>query len=279
MTDPADRGEPGPPDDASAPLAGSSREEAPGSPEAVLVERLAERLAELDRTRADFLATASHELRTPITSILGYASLLAQDTELPAMHRQIIGRIERNGRRLLGLVEDMLTMSQVEQGTFRFDKAPVDLREPASAAADAIAPALDIHELILDAELPDEPVPVFGDPEKLERVVTNLLSNAAKFSHPGDRIRLRLAALGGEAVLSVADSGVGIRPEDRPHLFTRFFRGADAHTRAIQGIGLGLPIAATIVEGHGGRIDVDSRLGQGSTFVVRLPLGQPGAAS
>ncbi|MDX6324390.1 MAG: hypothetical protein QOK15_744, partial [Nocardioidaceae bacterium] len=211
-------------------------------------------------------------LRTPITSIIGYAALLAQDTELSSMHRQIIGRIERNGRRLLGLVEDMLTMSQVEEGTFRFEKAPVDLRGPVDAAVDAIGPVLDIHELMLDRDVSASPVPVFGDAEKLERVTANLLSNAAKFSQPGDRILLRLTVDEDEAVLSVTDSGTGIRPEDQPHLFVRFFRGADAHTRAIQGVGLGLPIAASIVEGHGGRIEVESQVGRGSTFVVRLPL-------
>ena len=235
-------------------------------------ELLAEALAELDRARKDFLATASHELRTPITSIIGYAALLAEDPELPSMHRQIIGRIERNGRRLLGLVEDMLTMSAVEDGTFQFEKAPIDLREPVSAAVDQIVPTLDVHQLMLDADICDRPVPVFGDADKLERVVSNLLSNAAKFSQPGDKVRLRLAAVGDQAVLSVADSGVGIRAEDQPHLFTRFFRGEDASTRAIQGVGLGLPIAASIVEGHDGRIEVESKVGVGSTFVVRLPL-------
>src|SRR4051794_23023895 len=143
---------------------------------------LAARLAELDRTHKEFLATASHELRTPITSIIGYAALLSEDPDLPSMHRQIIGRIERNGRRLLGLVEDMLTMSQVEEGTFRFEKAPLDLREPVRAAVDEAVPTLDIHQLMLEAEIDAEPVPVFGDAEKLSRVVGNLLNNAAKFS-------------------------------------------------------------------------------------------------
>ena len=235
-------------------------------------DQVAETLAELDRARKDFLATASHELRTPITSILGYAALLSEDPDLPSMHRQIIGRIERNGRRLLGLVEDMLTMSQVEDGSFRFEKAPLDLRAPVTAAVDGIVPTLDVQQLMLDTEIDDEPVPVFGDAEKLERVVDNLLSNAAKFSHPGDRIRLRLATRGDEAVLSVTDSGMGISPEELPHLCTRFFRGAEAQTRAIQGIGLGLTIVASIVEGHDGRIDVESKVGVGSTFVVRLPL-------
>jgi signal transduction histidine kinase len=105
-------------------------------------------------------------------------------------------------------------------------------------------------------------------------VAENLLSNAAKFSHPGDRILLRLAVEDDEAVLSVTDSGMGIRPEDQPQLFVRFFRGADAHTRAIQGVGLGLPIVASIVEGHGGRVEVESQVGRGSRFVVRLPMSR-----
>jgi signal transduction histidine kinase len=238
---------------------------------------LEQQLADLEQTRKDFLATASHELRTPITNILGYAALLAEDTELPSMHRQIIGRIERNGRRLLRLIEDMLTMSEVEEGRFRLSKTPLDLRDPVRSAAEAIGPTLDVHQLLLDIDIGPRPVPVFGDSEKLERVAENLLSNAAKFSHPGERVRLRLAAERGEAVLSVSDTGLGIAPEDQPHVFTRFFRGADAHTRAIQGLGLGLPIVASIVEGHGGSVEVESELGRGSTFVVRLPLTGHGA--
>jgi signal transduction histidine kinase len=126
--------------------------------------------------------------------------------------------------------------------------------------------------VVLDVEVGLDAVEVAGDPDKLERAFVNLLSNAAKFSHAGDRIGTYLCTEGDEAVLRVVDSGIGIGPEDQTHLFDRFFRGADAHALAIPGVGLGLPVAGSIVAGHDGRIDVTSELGQGSTFAVRLPL-------
>ena len=244
-------------------------------------KQIVERLAQVDQTKNDFLSTVSHELRTPITSIIGYSQLLASDDDsgLPTMHQQIIGRIERNGRRLMGLIEDMLTMSQVEVGSFSFDRAPIDLRDPVLSAVEAVRGTVAVNALALDVEVGRESVKVHGDPDKLERVFVNLLSNAAKFSHAGDRIGIQLCTEGHEAVLRVVDSGIGIGPDDQPHLFDRFFRGADAHALAIQGVGLGLPIAGSIVAGHEGRIDVVSELGQGSTFVVRLPLLADRAAS
>jgi signal transduction histidine kinase/integral membrane sensor domain MASE1 len=242
-------------------------------------KQIVERLAQVDQTKNDFLSTVSHELRTPITSILGYSQLLVSDDTgaLPAMHQQIIGRIERNGRRLMGLIEDMLTMSQVEVGNFSFDKTPIDLRDPVCSAIEAVHGTVAVNDLDLDLDLGLDAVQVYGDPDKLERVFVNLLSNAAKFSHAGDKISVHLNAEGDHAVLKVVDSGIGIGPDDQAHLFDRFFRGADAHALAIQGVGLGLPIAGSIVAGHDGRIDVVSELGRGSTFVVRLPLLGHGA--
>jgi len=237
-------------------------------------KHLADRLAQVDQTKNDFLATVSHELRTPITSILGYSELLlADDTgTLPSMHHQIVGRIERNGRRLMGLIEDMLTMSQVEIGNVRFDRVPIDLRQPVMLALEATQPAFAERSITVVHDLGAGAVQVLGDADKLERVFANLLSNAAKFSHPGESVVVRLAAEGDHAVFRVTDTGIGIALEDQAHLFDRFFRAAEVHARAIQGVGLGLPIAASIVAGHEGVIDVDSALGRGSTFVVRLPL-------
>jgi PAS domain S-box-containing protein len=244
-------------------------------------KQIVERLAQVDQTKNDFLSSVSHELRTPITSIVGYSQLLLHDEAFAGrgMPHELLGRIERNGRRLMGLIEDMLTMSQVEVGNFRFDKAPLDLREPVLAALEAAQPALEANALAVVTDLGDRAVAVLGDGEKLERVVVNLLSNAAKFSHRGDTIVLRLVTEGDQAVLTVTDTGLGISLEEQAHLFDRFFRGADAHAHAIQGVGLGLPIADAIVAGHDGRIDVASELGQGSTFVVRLPVLDSSGAS
>jgi signal transduction histidine kinase len=237
-------------------------------------KQIVERLAQVDQTKNDFLSTVSHELRTPITSILGYSQLLISDETgtLPPMHHQIIGRIERNGRRLLGLIEDTLTMSQVEVGNFHFDRHPTDLRAPLVMALETVHPALHANSVTIQPDVASEPIRVLGDTDKLERVFTNLLSNAAKFSHKGDTIVATLRAEGDEAVFRVTDTGLGISLEDQAFLFDRFFRGEDAHALAIQGVGLGLPIAHSIVEGHDGRIDVASELGKGSTFVVRIPL-------
>jgi signal transduction histidine kinase len=188
------------------------------------------------------------------------------------MHQQIIGRIERNGRRLMGLIEDMLTMSQIEVGTMRFHRVPLDVREPIQQAIESVTTAMPLHQIALVQDIPDEAVKVLGDLDKLERAFANLLSNAVKFSHPGDSVVVRLAVRDGHALVSVVDSGIGISLEDQAHLFDRFFRGADATARAIQGAGLGLSIAHSIVQGHDGSIDIESVLGQGSTFTVRLPL-------
>ncbi len=243
--------------------------------EALASEKLVvDRLAQLDQTKNDFLSTVSHELRTPITSILGYSQLLlGQDaSDLPAIQRQVVGRIERNGRRLMGLIEDMLAMSQIEVGTFGFTRVPLDVRRPLELALESTLPLLPARDLALEQHVADRPVLVAGDADKLERAFENLLSNAVKFSNPGEQIVIGLEAVGGEAVFSVTDTGIGIEPEDREQLFERFFRGTEAHSLAIQGAGLGLAIAATIVNGHDGRIDIESAPGRGSTFTIRLPL-------
>jgi PAS domain S-box-containing protein len=237
-------------------------------------KQLVERLAEVDAAKNDFLATVSHELRTPTTSIMGYSELLLSDETgaLPAMHQQIIGRIERNGRRLMGLVDDILTMSQVQLGEFQYSMAVIDVRDSVQQAVTSVEPLLAPSYLTIEPHLGDDELKVLGDAGKLERVFANLLGNAIKFSHAGDTVRVCLERQGDEAVFRVTDTGVGISLEDQAHLFDHFFRGSEARIRATQGPGLGLAIASSIVARHDGRIDVASELGVGSTFEVRLPL-------
>ncbi len=243
--------------------------------------QLVERLAQVDRTKNDFMSTVSHELRTPITSILGYSQLLLSDETgaLPVMHRQILGRIERNGRRLLGLIEDMLTMSQVEVGDFRYAFARVDLRSVVQGAVETEMSVFGTLGVRLAQDIVGEPVWVDADPDKLERAIAALLDNAAKYSQPGDEVRLSVCRDADAARVRVADHGLGISDEDQEHLFDRFFRGSDAHARAIQGAGLGLSVTSMIVDGHGGTLGCESALGEGSTFTVALPFAAEGAGS
>ncbi len=232
-----------------------------------------ERLQELERVKGDFVSTVSHELRTPITSIIGYAELLEDDLagELSRPQREIIDRMERNGRRLLLLVEDLLTLSQIESSAMRIDPEVTDLRTVLSAAREAIAPVLAHRRLDLDVAVPAEPVVHHGDPVQLERVVTNLLTNAVKFTPDGGTVEVSLTSRGESSEIVVRDDGCGIPETEQARLFTRFFRSSTATARAIQGTGLGLTIVQAIVALHGGRIDVTSAHEQGTTVRVTLP--------
>jgi signal transduction histidine kinase len=243
--------------------------------------QLVERLAQVDRTKNDFMSTVSHELRTPITSILGYSQLLLSDETgaLPVMHRQIVGRIERNGRRLLGLIEDMLTMSQVEVGDFRYVFERVDLRSVVQSAVETEMSVFGTLGVTLSQDIAGTPVWVDADPDKLERALAALLDNAAKYSQPGDEVHLVVSRTDDCARVAVVDHGLGISGEDQEHLFDRFFRGSDAHARAIQGAGLGLSVTSMIVDGHGGSLHCESALGEGSTFTVVLPNAAEGAGT
>ena len=242
---------------------------------ALAAEReVVERLEQVDRAKNDFMATVSHELRTPITSIMGYTELLLSDETgtLPTMHRQILARVDRNGRRLMGLVEDVLTMSQIEVGTLRFRFRDVDLRTVVERAVETEISVLGVAGVMLQQQVTDQLLPVSADPDKLERAVAALLDNAAKYSQPGASVDLELRAEGANAVITVRDHGIGISPEDQEKIFDRFFRSTDANDRVIQGAGLGLTVTRAIIEGHHGTIACTSALGEGATFTVTLPL-------
>jgi signal transduction histidine kinase len=234
-------------------------------------------VVEVDQTDArmsDLMATASHELRTPVTSILGYAELLRSSTTdvPPATMHQLLGRIDRNARRLKGLIEDMLTVSQVEAGGFRLELRDVDLREPLWRALEDVRTLLPVRELTLHTAVSPCPVPVRGDPDRLERAFSHVLDNAVKFSLVGEAIDVSLRVEGGEAVVRVLDRGVGIDEAEQGHVFERFFRGSRARELVTQGSGLGLAVTAAVIHGHGGAVELSSVPGQGSCVSLRIPL-------
>jgi signal transduction histidine kinase len=230
------------------------------------------RLHELNELKNDFVATVSHELRTPLTSISAYTEMLQEETSLSPQHREWVDTIARNTFRLTSLTDDLLLMSRFGSVGYAVKARPVDLTTVVRRAEEVLAGLGTGRSLDMSFALPDSPVVVLGDADHLERVVLNLMGNAIKFSHEGGSISCRLSRVATEAVLTVTDAGIGIPAAEQVELFTKFFRGASARNRAIQGTGLGLYIVATIVKNHGGQISVESGGGQGSTFTVRIPL-------
>jgi signal transduction histidine kinase/CHASE3 domain sensor protein len=237
--------------------------------------RLVAELREADRTRTDFLSTVSHELRTPLTSISGFVGLLREpDSDPITPHQQhMLEVIDRNAVRLRHLIEDLLTLSRIDAGTFATAHKPINLGAIMSAAVTSLEPAARSGGLTLSAEFPEEPLIAMADPDQIERVVVNLLSNAVKFTLPGGTVTARLAVVDDRAAISVQDTGIGIPQEEQSALSERFFRASNAVIRAIPGTGLGLTIVRTIVANHDGELEITSQEGRGTTVTVRLPLG------
>lgn len=236
---------------------------------------------EAERVKDDFFALVSHELRTPLTAIVGYVELvLGEDgAALPEEHAHHLAIVDRNAQRLLRLVGDLLFAAQVESSALLLEPDAVDLPQLVRDAVELARPRAEDADIALTVEA-QQIRPCLGDRDRLAQVLDNLVSNALKFTLPGGRISVRLTAHDDHAQIEVQDTGVGIPAEDRPRLFERFYRARNATAAAVPGLGLGLMIAQAIVEGHGGRIDIQSEVGVGTTFTVTLPLrpvpAQPG---
>lgn len=230
-------------------------------------------LQELDRLKSEFIATVSHELRTPLTSIRGYTEMLAEDVDnvFGDDDRRIISIIDRNGRRLLALIDDVLTFADIEAGTLTLTCGPVqlaDLLHTAVEATRATAPP----DVAVKLDVADSLPVLDADGPQIERVLLNLLSNAVKFSPDGGTVRVTARADAGEVLVSVADTGIGVPAAEQTRLFTRFFRSAETQRRAINGSGLGLAISKAIVEAHAGWIGISSTPGVGTTVSFGLPV-------
>ena len=221
----------------------------------------------------DFLAMISHELRAPLTAILGWAQMLRSRTLDRASAERALTTIERNAKSQAHLVGDLLDASRIATGKLSLETKPVELLSVVDAAVDAVRPSVEAKNLRMQIVLEPWVGPFVGDPERLKQVVWNLLSNAIKFTPAGGLIEVRLERLENKALLIVSDTGQGIDPEFLPHIFDRF-RQADSSSRRQQGgLGLGLAIVKHIVELHSGAIYAYSRgQGQGSDFMITLPL-------
>jgi signal transduction histidine kinase len=236
-----------------------------------------EQLRAVDRKKTEYLTTVIHELRTPMTSITGNAELLQDEREggLNATQRRLVDAIDRNGQRLAALADDLLTLAELEEGAIVDEHVEVDLRTVVLAAQSAVEALIDGRRLRVAFEVPPGPVTIEGDHRKLERLTSNLLTNAVKFTPDGGSIRCTLSRGDGIALLEVEDSGIGIPEAEQGELFTRFFRASTTHREAIPGSGLGLSIVQSIVRNHGGKVSVVSAPDRGTTFRVELPLAGP----
>jgi signal transduction histidine kinase len=235
-----------------------------------------ERLRESEKHKRDLISMVSHELRTPLSAVLGFTSLLLEREFPPDEQQRYLEIVDTQARRLATLAGDFLDVQLLEGGGFELDRAPFAPVDLAREQPRLFFSHSEGHELLLD--VPDEPVIVDGDRDRLAQVVGNLLSNAIKYSPEGGEVRVRVGQRDGRAVFSVTDAGLGIPAEDRERVFDKFFRGA-AKTTTVGGTGLGLAVAREIVTTHGGSIDVDSTLGVGSTFTFELPLSLTPAVS
>lgn len=233
---------------------------------------------ESKRLKDEFFNMISHELRTPLTSIIGYTDLIAE-IEAPRLSdqgRRFIEVIERNAKRQLRLVHDLLLLIRVEAGEFSIERQPLDLAAVVDQAVEEARRAAEQSGISVQLSLEDRPV-IEGDPHRLEQLLDNLLNNAIKFSEADGIVRICLRRENGTALIEVADSGIGIPPQERERLFERLFRASAAKALAIPGTGLGLTIVKTVVDAHGGTIAVESEEGCGTTFKVSLPLAREAA--
>ena len=229
--------------------------------------------AHANQLKDEFLGIVSHELRTPLSAILGWTTLLREGAEDEDELQEGLAMIERNARAQSRLVEDLLDVSRIISGKVRLHIKEVNLRRVAEAVLEGLRPSAEAKGIRLEAEWTREPVEVLGDPDRLQQIGWNLVSNAIKFTPRNGRIWVRVARVDSCVELSVEDTGRGIRPEFLPRIFDRFSQEDTSTTRQNSGLGLGLAIARHLVELHGGTISAESAgEGCGTTFRVQIPI-------
>jgi signal transduction histidine kinase len=230
-----------------------------------------ESLSGLDRLKDEFVAMVSHELRTPLASILGYVEILREEGVSGPDAERCAEVIERNAQRLLRLVGDLQLLSQIQSGKIAMEFRRADLADIAAHAVEELRP--EAKRKHIDLALSVTAIPALSvDLTRIAQLLANLLSNAVKFTPDGGRVEVRVRNEGGQVVLAVSDTGVGIPAADQERIFERFYRTAIVRRQEIPGTGLGLTITKAIVAAHNGTIAVESAEGRGSTFTIRLPL-------
>jgi signal transduction histidine kinase len=236
------------------------------------IQKAYEELSELDQLKSEFVASASHELQTPLTVILGYASFLKADVTGAASEQ--LDAVLQSALRLRSLINDMVNLRHIETGEAELELEQLSLNELVTTITAEFASLAEARRQNVSIKLASQPPMVEADRQKLHLVLANLLSNAIKFTPEGGRIQVAVEAKGNEVWVSVRDAGIGIPPREQERIFDRFYQVEPSLTRRFEGMGLGLSIAKGMVELHGGRIWVDSVEGMGSSFTFALPLSE-----
>ncbi len=230
---------------------------------------------EASRVKEEFLTTLSHEIRTPLNAVVGWTKILLGRTVEPAMLERALQVIDRNALSQMRLIDDMLDMARVMSGKLRLELRPVDLAAIAFAAVDVVAPAAAAKRIAVRSSVETNAPWVLGDPDRLQQVVWNLLSNSIKFTEPGGSVTVVIGMAGGSVQLKVGDTGSGIPAEFLPQMFERFRQQDASANRRHGGLGLGLSLVRQLVELHGGTVAAESTIGIGTTITVAFPSHDP----
>jgi len=236
--------------------------------------RAARRLEALERAKSGFISTVGHELRTPLAAMLGYTELLRDGDAGPLNTEQqaLLACVERNGARLGGLIDDLVKVARVQSEAFALPMNRVDVNDVVRRAIEACGPIVTARDIELDLRIDATNPLTAGSSKELEEVVSQLLSNAVKFTPTGGRVIVTTHHSDSACSIAVSDTGPGISVSEQEELFDYFFRASASSHRAAPGVGVGLSLAKAIVRECGGDITVTSDRGQGATFIVRLPL-------
>jgi signal transduction histidine kinase len=233
--------------------------------------QLVEELQELDAYKGQLIATVAHELKNPLTSVLGHLEMLESAPDFSATATASLNAMDRGAKRMVRVIDDLLMLAKVGDPEDPVIAAPVDLRQVVNEVVDLVTVPAQQKHLDVRVDLPEAPVLALGDPDELDRVCANLLSNAVKYTPRDGGVTVSVALAGDHVVLTVADEGIGIAEDDVARLGTEFFRSSNPVAVAQPGTGLGLAIVRRVVARHGGRLEIESELGRGSTFRVVLP--------
>jgi len=240
---------------------------------AVLVLHDITDLRKLERVRRDFIANISHELKTPLTAIQGFAETLLSGAMDDAQNRRrFLEIILEHSRRLARLTDDLLMLSKIEADRLELEIRPIPIGTWIESCLETARLRAGEKKIEVTAEIPANLPEVAADRRRLAEVLQNLLDNAVQYTLPGGKIILRAEVAGGEVILTVADTGIGIPRADQPRIFERFYRVDVARSREAGGTGLGLSIAKHLIEAQGGRIWVESEVGRGSQFHISVPV-------